>query len=53
MKLLSSLLISYRATAMRLLCKSKIILHITLLNTLNKFGHSLIFTKLLKLCESA
>ena len=41
MKLLSSLLISYRATAMRLLRKFKIILHITHCNTLNNFGHSL------------
>ena len=41
MKLLSHLLISYRATAMRLLRKSEIILHITHFNTLNKFGHSL------------
>ncbi len=42
MKLLSPLLISHRATAMLLLRKSKIILHITHCNTLNNFGHSLI-----------
>ena len=41
MKMLSLLLISYRATAMRPLRKYKIILHITHLNTLNNFGHSL------------
>ena len=41
MKMLSSLLISHRATAMRLLRKSEIILHITHLNTLNNFRHSL------------
>ena len=41
MKMLSLLLISYRATAMRLLRKYKIILHITHLNKLNNFGHSL------------
>lgn len=45
MKLLSSLLISYKATAMRLLRKSKIILHITHCNTLNNFRHSLIANK--------
>ena len=42
MKMLSSLLISYRATAMRLLRKSEIILHITHCNILNNFRHSLI-----------
>lgn len=42
MKMFSPLLISYRATAMRSLNKFKIILHITHLNTLNNFGHSLI-----------
>ena len=42
MKLLSHMLISYRATAMRLLRKSEIILHITHLNTSNNFEHSLI-----------
>ena len=41
MKMLSPLLISYRATAMRLLRKSEIILHITHCNTLNNFRHSL------------
>ena len=41
MKMLSLLLISYRATAMRPLRKYKIILHITHLNKLNNFGHSL------------
>lgn|GEM_PF-2181215 len=42
MKLLSSLLISYRAMAMRLRRKSETIIHITHLNTLNNLGHSLI-----------
>ena len=46
MKLLSTLLISYRATAMRLLRKPEIILHITHCNTLNNFGHSLIFLQI-------
>ena len=50
MKMLSPLLISYRATAMRLLRKSKIILHITQCNTLNNFGHSLSGTKLRMMC---
>lgn len=47
MKMLSHLLISYRAAATRLLRKSKIILHITHLNNLNNFGHSLRNLKIL------
>ena len=42
MKMLSPFLISYRATAMRPLRKSKIILYITHWNTSNNFRHSLI-----------
>lgn len=41
MEVLSPLLISYRATAMRHLRKSEIILHITHYNILNNFRHSL------------
>lgn len=41
MKPLSPSLISCRATAMRLLLKYEIILHITHFNTSNNFGHSL------------